>query len=488
MSAGFPLNDGGMFYPMIHDLIRESFFLPRYISYNHANIPFAYPPLAFYVAAFITKFFHADALLLLQYIPVLVSIAVLPAFYKVVFLLTKSFRISLVSLLVFSLTPRSFEWIIMGAGLTRSFGFLFSLLTIYFGYKWLVLAEKKSVYTIAFLSLTMLSHAEWAVFTVYSLLLMVLNQKTQQKMQTLLRLFSAITLAVLLISPWWATVLHQHGVAPFWAALHARQPAVDYVIQLVTFYNYAEEPLMPVVMFLGLLGFGVVFMKKEFLLPAWVVCIFFFSSSSRATFVTIPLAILAGIGIVDVIIERVERVSPPSNRASASIAVLLFIMFYLAMSLTIAHTMGLLSTSAISPDDRQAMQWVARNTDRSSQFLVISTDRNWPTDKVQEWFPALTDRKSLMTVQGQEWLPDFQTREKMYFVMKTCEKRGVTCIESAVARYKLTMTHLYVSNALNRASPGECCRLILEQLQSSAKYRRIYKNMDVSVWKVQSLH
>jgi hypothetical protein len=50
LNSDFPLNDGGMFYTMIKDLQSAHFHLPAFTSYNQANIPFAYPPLPFYLA------------------------------------------------------------------------------------------------------------------------------------------------------------------------------------------------------------------------------------------------------------------------------------------------------------------------------------------------------------------------------------------------------------------------------------------------------
>ena len=50
--AGLPINDGGMFAVMIRDLKANQFVLPVLTSYNHAAIPFAYPPLGLYLGAF----------------------------------------------------------------------------------------------------------------------------------------------------------------------------------------------------------------------------------------------------------------------------------------------------------------------------------------------------------------------------------------------------------------------------------------------------
>ena len=50
LTADFPLNDGGLFYAMTRDLQHANFLLPATTSYNGLGIPFAYPPLGFYVA------------------------------------------------------------------------------------------------------------------------------------------------------------------------------------------------------------------------------------------------------------------------------------------------------------------------------------------------------------------------------------------------------------------------------------------------------
>jgi hypothetical protein len=44
VNSNFPLNDGGMFYTMINELVAHDFNLPVFTSYNHNNIPFTITP------------------------------------------------------------------------------------------------------------------------------------------------------------------------------------------------------------------------------------------------------------------------------------------------------------------------------------------------------------------------------------------------------------------------------------------------------------
>lgn len=81
--ADFPLNDGGMFYTMTEEIKSSNFKMPYYTSYNGALIPFAYPPLSFYIVASISSVFSVPLITLFYLLPLLVSLLTVPAFYLV---------------------------------------------------------------------------------------------------------------------------------------------------------------------------------------------------------------------------------------------------------------------------------------------------------------------------------------------------------------------------------------------------------------------
>ena len=58
--AGFPINDGGMFYVMVKELQANHFLLPAFTQYNLADIPFAYPPFGFYATALISSLLRCN--------------------------------------------------------------------------------------------------------------------------------------------------------------------------------------------------------------------------------------------------------------------------------------------------------------------------------------------------------------------------------------------------------------------------------------------
>ena len=81
MLAGFAINDGGMFSVMVDDLKTNRYMLPAFTSYNHLNIPFAYPPLGFYLGRIASDLFGLSAPEALRWVPAFFASLSVPAFY-----------------------------------------------------------------------------------------------------------------------------------------------------------------------------------------------------------------------------------------------------------------------------------------------------------------------------------------------------------------------------------------------------------------------
>ena len=79
--TSFPLVDGGMFYTMIKDLQSSHFILPVFTTYNQAEIPFAYPPLAFYIAGLVNANTGISLIDIIKWQPAIINIMTVPFFY-----------------------------------------------------------------------------------------------------------------------------------------------------------------------------------------------------------------------------------------------------------------------------------------------------------------------------------------------------------------------------------------------------------------------
>src|SRR3990172_5138024 len=120
LTSSFPLNDGGLFYTMIQDLQANHYALPVFTGYNSAQIPYAYPPLAFYIAGLLADVTRIPLHDLLRLLPAIVSAAAIPIFYLLAKEFLPSKTTAALATFLFAFTPRVYEWHIMGGGITRS--------------------------------------------------------------------------------------------------------------------------------------------------------------------------------------------------------------------------------------------------------------------------------------------------------------------------------------------------------------------------------
>jgi hypothetical protein len=115
---------------------------------------------------------------------------------------------------------------------------------------------------------------------------------------------------------------------------------------------------------------------------------------------------LAAVGLAEVLIPAIQAWGRKDADESPSVSkiernIFIYLMVYLLFS---AYQFGFqLSAATLYPEDQKAMQWVKENTPADSRFLVLTGTNAVSCDSVLEWFPALTGRQSLYTVQGTEW-------------------------------------------------------------------------------------
>src|SRR5262245_20527908 len=99
---------------MARELVAASFAMPAFTSYNADAIPFAYPPLAIYVAALTTGVLHVPLLRALQYLPLAANLLTIVAFCFLARSTLRSDYALLFAAAAFAIVPRGYEWFIMG--------------------------------------------------------------------------------------------------------------------------------------------------------------------------------------------------------------------------------------------------------------------------------------------------------------------------------------------------------------------------------------
>jgi hypothetical protein len=479
--AGYPVGDGGMFAVMVDDLKGSHYSLPAFTTYNHSNIPFAYPPLGFYAGRIAADLFRLTALQALRWVPPFLASLSILAFYWLAFRLFENKYYASVSTLFFALMPRALSWFVSGGGLTRSPGQFFMLLTLAAIVRLYKEHRRGDVFWAGlFAGLTIMSHPEAAVHMIASVIFLWFALARSRI--AFLHLIGVGGIAFIVSAPWWATVIHYHGIEPLLSAAQTGQKSLA-ALNLLSF-DFSEETFATLIAVFGLLGLGYRLIRKDYLLPLWLIVPFFVEGRSAVLPAAIPLAMLAAVGMIDVVLAAffagTEKEMAKSDQVSGTeFGLFVYLLCFLAFS---TSQFGLqLAGTTLSLPDRQAMSWVRENTPDDSKFLVLTGTNAITCDWVLEWFPALTDRRSIFTVQGTEWTKgaNFASYVRSTYAVQRCLTDGdLSCLDAAVPRSEYD--YIYISKL-----PSVDCRIIehknalryfLESIRMDEQFTEVYES------------
>ncbi|MFT3893259.1 MAG: 6-pyruvoyl-tetrahydropterin synthase-related protein [Anaerolineales bacterium] len=476
INASGPVNDGGLFFQMTRDLQNNHFALPNTATYNDANIPFAYPPFGFYLTGGIQKITHISLFTLFTYLPAIFSTLAILAFYFLALQFTNDPLKASLAALFYAMIPKSFDWAIMGGGVTRAPALCFSFLTLAFAYRLFTTKDSRNILpTSIFAVLLALTHPEITFQTAFSVFVLALFFLRGRK--SFLHSFIVAVIVVLLTSAWWATVLTQHGLAPFQAALGAHPRDLATSLLYLFQFNLSGEAILAVVAVLGLIGLIRDFRHHDFFLPAWI-GLSFLSDPRAAPFASLTPLILLAVKGFESTLKGLGETSPMEEGFTSRFAryVLFGTIAYLFLSGMIA-AMQFGNQFRLLPEERQALNWIVNNTSTESQFLVLTGDAAL-SDPLSEWFPALTERVNIVTPQGHEWTPDLSLIENMkaYSQAQSCLNEDANCLS------KWNFDYLYIRKIRPQAEGGVQGQVSLleKALQNSSEYSVVYE-LDVAI-------
>jgi hypothetical protein len=243
-----------------------------------------------------------------------------------------------------------------------------------------------------------------------------------------------------------------------------------------------------VIAVLGLIGLGHRLLRRDYLLPLWMVFPFFLEGRSAPGPAALPLAMLAAIGLMDVVIAafQPQAESETEHVSAMERNVLIYLSLYLIFS---AYQFGFqLSGAKLYPTDQEAMAWVRENTPTDSRFLVLTGTTSVACDSVLEWFPALTSRQSIFTIQGREWTEGRNFNNYIlstYPVQKCLSSDDPACLDSTVSRDKYDYIYLSKTLRANNCAPLDLPRTFpyfVKNLRSDGGLNVVYETEDVIVW------
>lgn len=486
LAAAFPLNDGGLFYMMTQELVANHFRLPLFTSYNHLQIPFAYPPLAFYLTGALHQIFSWELLDIYRLFPAIITILTIPAFYLLARDLTEDDNQLSLAILIFTLLPATFDWAIMGGGVTRSLAFLFALLALHFTFLLFTKSRLSHLFLSALLlSLCILSHPETGFHTAFSVpvLWFFLSRKKQGAWQTLF--MALITLA--LTAPWWGSVAAAHGFQPFMAALSTAEQNGYSFFDLFNLQLTDELQAASIALF-AFVGIFLALARKKYFLPAWLLISYAVAPRSAKIFIAPVVAVLAAQTVCQ-LIQWLD--SKRAHNATAAFLSSLYAKLFLALLFFQWFSSAMLvlrpfSYFRLDQGDVQAFEWVKENSDPDDSRFVIVTDHFWSSDPASEWFPALTGRISTATVQGTEWLGGghYLTAIEEARELQFCVDQNPACIEAWAQTYAKDFDYIYirkmkVQNAKELVTYDSALAGLLAQ---DARYSLVYESKEAAIF------
>jgi hypothetical protein len=485
--SNFPLNDGGLFFQMTEDILNNHFTLPLYTSYNGGMIPFAYPPLPFYLMALLQRFLHFGIIDQLRFLPAIFSTLCIPALYFLSRSITGSKTRSIFAVFAYALIPQSYLWLIMGGGVTRALGVLFGILALIF--IWEMFREPRytsMLFAILFSSLGVYCHlgTTWFVF----LSSIVIFFKFGINKIRMVYAISIIIGVLILSSPWWGSIMGRYGIS---LLFNAFQTGGFLKIPIILF-NLTYKPLANIIAAIALLGIFAEVVRRKYFLPLWLLLLLIFSARGGPSYISIPESMLFGSGVVWVLVPGLMSYSkhfPKEPQTLTEImhvwitklvmGIILFFTFFTALAIPLT---GINETRSLSRDEQLAMEWTAQNTSPDSQFVIL-TGNLWSIDQLSEWFPALSSRKSTATVQGSEFLPD-HTYTKLidrYEKLQQCYTQNFSCIFTWASEYNIALSYMVVSK--NDINDTDNSADIYSMIQSN-QLRLVFDNPGVSIYQV----
>lgn len=486
ITNGFPLNDGGMFYTMVQDLKTNGYALPQFTTYNQADIPFAYPPLGFYIASFFGFLLDSDLTVFL-YLPALINTLSILAFYFFAKEILDSRITASLATILYALSARAFLWQIMGGGVTRAFGMLFLLLMLWQAIQlFRSYQHKHLILTILFGALTITSHPQTALHATLGGLFIFLFYGLHKR-----GFISAILVGLgvaILSSPWWFTVLSRHGIEPFISAGQTSSRTLEFyliVLRLHLPLNILTFPFL-ILFYVGLFDS---IRTKRFFFISWIIVAYLIDPRGADGIALLPESMLAANGLIQIMmwINKIKNnheslESFLLRKRSLNLVFGLFIWFVLTASIS---DFQLINTS-LKTGDLEMIAWVNENIEKDKTFLLATGREFSMTDPLQEWFPALTNQYSRTTMQGLEWTLSenfFPYYEELTVFQKCAD---INCVNEWVTKNNVDYDYLIVlipaENDVSELSNS--LRSLGVSVRSSALHLLVYESEHAMVFEL----
>ena len=413
-----PYRLGGLFVAFADEIAAHNFQLPVNIPYySSGGIPYAYPPLGFYVEAILLKIFPGQIFAVANLLPPLVSILTLGlaarCFYRWAGGCGADGAIrSLSALAAYAILPGAFYNQIDAAGLAEAFGSL--ALVVYLALLHAYQQDhslKSALYAGLGLALCVLSSPGSALGAALISLALVLDTllsvRWTEKIQPYLHLFWIGLTGLAISMPYWLSVILHHGIGIFVSPVgmqYEESGSASFLGKLQgNWFTYSALQqdgvyFWSIAIFLGI---GWLVWQRKLFIPFAFLGLF--SIPRENGWVTaFPAALLVAHGIADVLVPTIKSMSVSTVRIRTGVMWAAFGLIGMSLILQAFELVNFQvrdenwSLKAAQVDELRRAREIIPS---SAQVIVLGNGG------LREWAPYLLQREVLNTEFGLEWQP-----------------------------------------------------------------------------------
>ncbi len=407
-----PFRLGGLFYEFSQQIIANGYALPKHIPYYSLDgLPFAYPPLGFYLQALMIDLFSPPLFWTVNWLPPLLATLALPAYYRLLRRISQNEIFTLSALLAFAFMPAAFVNQIEAAGLAEACGTLTLI-----GYAYFLLDVNTRRINILWagilLAATISASPGSAIAAVVFSLLFVTKKliaASRRKRKPLFIRFALVGgIGLLASAPYWVNTVRWHGIAIFIAPMLGQFNHPQSGSFLAAFlrnlfaFNYAGGDYALIWNVLILAGLLYIFFQAEYCLPLLFFSIALIPRESNWLIALItPLFVAKSVTelILPLLKKRLRQPAP--KRHLLFFATLGAIAFFSININALTAVNALIADESwqISPAEVRAFTALQKELPPQAKVVVLGNEA-W-----REWAPQLLQHEVINEIYGLEWQP-----------------------------------------------------------------------------------
>jgi hypothetical protein len=436
-----PHGNGGLFFEFSQAIIRGHYAIPDRISYyTQGGIPYAYPPLSFYIEAIIFDLFHPNRYVLVNVLPPALACLSLPVFYWLTLEAFDTRRKRMIALFAYVALPAAINQTLEAGGLAEGMG-LVAIIAYAAALLRLIRTRqpRDAILTGILMGVCVLSSPGSAYAAVLLLVAPAFALLSTRPRRGLLLLAMAILVGMVVASPYLLAVIHYHGFQQFttpFAAQH-RGIVTDSIVKFFDF-NPADSHLARQWDGLTLLGLIGAVLTRRFTLASWFILLFFVPREGE-WLVAMPAALLVTVAVDDILAPALRPLweQVHQRRIYQTIALVPVCIYVLGGNLAtiMNHTRD--ADLQMEPRHMAALKWAGENLPPDAKLFVLA-----PLNVI-EWTPQIVRRESLNVQFGAEWEPD-KYQAIMTFNQNVDECETILCLREQIEAFDASAASPFV--------------------------------------------